>query len=302
MSRGRSFDYAAIRATHASLTSGSMSARIARTAALSKCSEPTVIRALKMADARSSATTTHGPGAIGGARVARTLPVDHPATLEKRTLFPTMVFDVGDEWVLKEGKHSAKIGNVVAKGKLAGFHVYTLTLEERATCPTSCRHWGSCYGNNTPFAKRWRPGPALEWRLEREVAALELRHPNGFLIRLHSLGDFYSEDYVDFWTVLLLRHPALHVFGYTAHAGSAESGVAHKLAMLVRDHWPRFAIRFSNAQLFKCATVSLESPVQKPRDAIICPAQWTPSGKKAESCSDCALCWSTTRRIAFLQH
>jgi hypothetical protein len=45
-----------------------------------------------------------------------------------------------------------------------------------------------------------------------------------------------------------------------------------------------------------------ESPVQKPENAFICPAQWTPSGKKTECCATCALCWSTTKKVAFLQH
>jgi hypothetical protein len=70
----------------------------------------------------------------------------------------------------------------------------------------------------------------------------------------------------------------------------------------VQDYWPRFAVRFSNAESRKCSTITLENPISVPDDATICPAQWTPSGKKTESCSTCGLCWQTTHRIAFLQH
>src|SRR5262249_24811065 len=35
----------------------------------------------------------------------------------------------------------------------------TLTLEERATCPTTCRHWRDCYGNKMHRAQRWQRGP-----------------------------------------------------------------------------------------------------------------------------------------------
>ena len=36
----------------------------------------------------------------------------------------------------------------------------------------------------------------LPWRLEREVALLDIDHPNGFAVRPHNLGDFYSVRYV----------------------------------------------------------------------------------------------------------
>lgn len=160
-----------------------------------------------------------------------------------------------------------------------------------------------------PFARRWRHGPDLELRLEREVAALGRDHPGGFAVRLHSLGDFYSVRYVRMWRGLLESGTALHVFGYTARIDAMADEVAYELALLVRDYWtrldvPRFAVRFSNAPIFARSTTTIESPVQKPVDAVICPAQYvsTPAAKKAACCADCALCWDTDRRIAFLRH
>jgi hypothetical protein len=261
------------------------------------CSAPTIARHIN--ERTSSKSPSMSPGKVGEHKRATILPVGHPATMEHRTLFPNTVRDVEDEWVLKSADNSAKIGAEITKGPWKGFAVYTLTLEERATCPVSCRHWGSCYGNNSHWATRWRHGDELEWRLEREVPALELKHRKGFAVRLHSLGDFYSVRYVQLWRRLLLRHPALHVFGYTARA---DDPIGDEIASTVEQHWPRFAIRFSNAAFEHCSTITLESPVQKPADAVVCPAQWTPSGKKSESCSTCGLCWGTTRRIAFLQH
>ena len=300
--RTRSFDYAAIRESYDGTPASSTAAKCRAVATLHGCSIPTVIRAIKLSDTSASSKTTMGPGRLGGARSAHVLPVDHPATVERRTLFPSMVFAVGGERVLKPGENSEKIGGRIVKGPWKGFPVYTLTLEERATCPFSCRHWGSCYGNNTPFARRWRHGDALEWRLEREVPALELASPAGFAVRLHGLGDFYSVGYVRLWRRLLERHPALHVWGYTAHVDSRDDEIAYELAMTVRELWPRFAMRFSNGESRKCSTVTIENPVSKPADAVICPVQWTASGKKSESCSTCGLCWQTTKRIAFLQH
>jgi hypothetical protein len=307
MGRGPNFDHAALRAAYEAAPGRSPSGKMRAAAAEMKCSFGTMQRAVKGRGAGAQSASPRGPAPLGENKRATVLPVGHPATMERRALFPTMVFDVGKERLLKEGDNSAKLGRVVTKGAWKGFPIYTLTLEERATCPTSCRHWSSCFGNNTPFARRWRHGPELEWRLVREVAALELDNPAGFAVRLHNLGDFYSVGYVEMWRGLLERHPALHCFGFTARIDTMDDEIAYAVAVLVRDYWtrcdpPRFAVRFSNAPVGTRSTRTLESPVQKPADAVICPMQWTAGGKKAQSCGSCALCWTSTRPVAFLQH
>jgi Gene product 88 len=298
----------AVRAAYEAAPGKSRAAK-ARNAAVSLgCSLGTVARTVKGRTGDALSRSPSGPAPLG-LRRATVLAVGHPATVESRTVFPTMVFDVGEEWLLKSGDHSAKIGGRVTKGAWKGFPIYTLTLEERATCPVSCRHWSSCMGNNMPFARRWRPGHDLEWRLRHEVSALEMKHRRGFAVRVHALGDFYSVGYVEMWRELLERHPALHVFGYTARIDPNEDEIAYALALMVRDYWtrcdpPRFAVRFSNAPILARSTVTIESPMQKPRDAVICPAQYaaTRSGKKAQNCGSCALCWDTVKRVVFVQH
>ena len=300
------FDPAAIVAAFQAAPGKSPSAKTRSVCQTMRCSPGTVWRAVKGRTGSSASRSPGGPATVGHSR-ATVLAVGHPATMHATTVFPSMVFEVGREWLLKRGDNSAKIGGTVAKGPWKGFPVYTLTLEERATCPVSCRHWASCYGNNSHYAKRWRHGPDLEWRLRREVAALELEHRAGFAIRLHSLGDFYSVEYVRMWRELLERHPAMRCFGFTARVDTIDDEIAYEIALLVRDYWtrmkpPRFAIRFSNAPVMTKSTLTIESPVQRPADAVICPNQYTPSGKKTSSCSTCGLCWDSTRRIAFLQH
>jgi hypothetical protein len=57
-------------------------------------------------------------------------------------MFPSRVFDPDEvQRVLKDGHQSRKIGKFVTKGKMRGFPIFTLTLEERATCPRSCLAW-----------------------------------------------------------------------------------------------------------------------------------------------------------------
>jgi len=238
-------------------------------------------------------------------RSASLLPYDHPAIRDHRTVYPTTVCApmrrADAPWALKSAANARKIGGLILKGKWRGFPVYTLTLEERATCPTSCRHWRSCYGNRMHWADRMQAGPDLEWRLEREVALLDIDHPGGFVVRLHVLGDFYSVDYVGLWGRLLDRHPALHIYGYTAHCNIKADPIAAAVAALIKRHPDRFRMRFSNAPFPFSAgptTITIESPKQQPADAILCPEQIG----KTESCSTCALCWHTKKRIAFIQH
>lgn len=71
------------------------------------------------------------------------------------------------------GHSNVKIGRDVRKGLFRGYWIYTLSLEERATCPTSCRHWLSCYGNNMPYSKRIdHTEPGFMARLAQETHRL----------------------------------------------------------------------------------------------------------------------------------
>lgn len=241
---------------------------------------------------RFAASPVHG-------RATRGMPpIDHPAVEAGRTMFAGQVRAINGVDVLKSGHSSAKIGRRVTKGKWKGFEVYTLTLEERATCPQTCKHWRSCYGNNMHFALRFAHGEDLETKIVHEIAVLARRHPEGFVIRLHVLGDFYSVRYVRLWSILLDECPQLHVFGFSARWECKRDPIAKALVDLVRKRWDRFAIRFSNAPIDECSTVSIEHPFQKPTDAIICPQQL---GQTA-SCTTCGLCWQTRKRVAFIQH
>lgn len=220
----------------------------------------------------------------------------HPAAIEGRSRFKAKPTKDGFP-IFKDGLDSVKIGRWIEKGPWAGMRVYTLTLEERATCPRTCKQWLTCMGNNMPFSARQGAGAYLEMKIRREIAMLSGRHRNGFVVRLHILGDFYSVDYVRLWRRMLDEHKALHVFGYTAWQPHTRIGC--EIAALRDERWDRFAVRTSGA-VDGPRTLVIESG-DAPAGAIICPAQ---TGK-TQSCSSCALCWSATikdRPIAFLQH
>lgn len=274
------------------------------------CSVPTVYNAL--GEGEQVAKEVHSPNSrrpdqatarfrhepLAG-QIARMPAYDHPAVMGARTVYATTVVDEKEvKNGLKSGENAAKIGGKITKGKWKGFPVFTLTLEERATCPKSCSHWRSCYGNHMHLAERLAPNDALLWRLERELGWLDLQNRPGFAVRLHVLGDFYSVEYVDFWRRMLDKFSALHVFGFTARWQYADDPIARAVIDLAQADWNRFAIRFSNAPVPLMSTISIEHPFQCPPDAIVCPAQLG----KTEACSTCGLCWNSRRRVAFLQH
>lgn len=207
--------------------------------------------------------------------------------------------------ILVSGHDNVKIGRDVRKGKFRGKWIYTLSLEERKTCPSSCQHWQTCYGNNMPFAKRvdHRSANFLP-RLEKEIKRLsEMPGRKGLLIRLHALGDFYSTDYVEFWMRMLRTYPRLAIYGYTAHIPNDGTGIMN-IGDYVDEMNHRFPgrcfVRFSNGGLEKMSTVTIKDETSQRGDAFICPEQTV--DKKQFCCATCGACWGTTKNVAFMEH
>lgn len=248
---------------------------------------------MTVAVARHS-TSLRRLGTVKASGAGVTISSLHPAHRAGRTIFSTRVYDPDEvDRVLKDGHQSRKIGKTIMKGPKRGWPIYTLTLEERATCPRSCEAWAICYGNNMHAAERIVAGPMLDEALWEELAGLQAAHPAGFLVRLHILGDFYSTGYVDLWRRALAAFPALHVFGFTARLPGTAIGDA--LWRLATADWGRFAIRFSGLTGPRFASQLM--PGQDP-GAVACPAQTGGT----ECCATCALCWGSDRSVAFARH
>lgn len=228
---------------------------------------------------------------------------DHPALADMRTIFPTTVIEAAaSPRLLISGKNQRKLGDRVAKGHWRGMPIFALTLEERATCPSHCFHWRSCYGNNMHRSRRHRHSAELEALLEGELEYLQGSHPDGFLVRLHILGDFVDVAYAALWLRWLDAFPALHVFGFTAHRET--SLVGELIAYMNRRHRFRCVVRFSvpapgATPRTRYATTIWRDPEDSVvPEGIVCPAQ---TGATA-CCGTCALCWTTPKPIAFVAH
>jgi hypothetical protein len=244
---------------------------------------------------------THG---APPAREQAKLRADHAALRDARTVFPTRVFNPTGRTVLISGHNNAKTGRVVTRGPWKGCEIYTVTLEERATCPTSCHLLAECYGNAMPLAKRWREGPEFIKALDQDLRRKAAMHPKGFAVRTHVLGDFYSEEYSWAWLAWVDAIKPLHVWGYTAH--TPDSAIGQILGM-GNDRFPdRFRIRFSGDPSLPRdglqATTIWRSPEgDRVAEGLICPAQTD----KTKGCGTCGLCWSRSmdeERIVFIGH
>ena len=222
-----------------------------------------------------------------------TLSIEHKAIVNSTTLYQKNIHDAADyqHTVLKRSTNK-KLGKRVTKGIWKDKPFYTLTLVERDTCLSDCEHWLDCYGNNMPFAHRFQANDALLEKIDNELYVLDKRHPNGYVVRLHILGDFYSTQYVLFWQWQMRKHPDMKIYGYSRWHPDTEIGLAIKK---VRGRFPdQFKIRFSNLP-----SDNMSASSEHVSDwGITCPVQLD----KTDSCGTCGLCWTTQKPIIFLDH
>lgn len=219
----------------------------------------------------------------------------HPA----RTRYIKSVKPASDN-MLKPGTNNAKLGGYITAKKWQGMAMYSLTLQERTTCPTTCEQWDNCYGNNMPFAHRFdHTDPAFLSSLDAQLKKLSIKHQGeGFVVRLHVLGDFYNDVYVKWWAAMLDKYPDLNAFGYTHH--DPQSHIGQLLGIMNANRSDRWVIRFSDDPVEILSAQVVQSghlPIKGLE--VICPEQ----EGKAASCAACGLCWSAaTRKILFVEH
>lgn len=230
----------------------------------------------------------------------------HPALVEGRTIFTSHVFDAGDrDRVLIEGMNNSKIGNRVTKGPWAGFPIFTFALEERATCPRSCHLFSACYGNALPMAVRFKFNDGFLMSMEEELVMAGDKHPNGFAVRAHVLGDFVNLEYVRHWELWMRLVPQLHVWGYTAHQAGTEIGDAvYAMNHVFAGRWAfRNSVAPESEHDEWQASTTWEKPTKvggalRGGGGLICPAEMGAT-------ATCGLCWSPAAkdtRIVFLGH
>ena len=218
------------------------------------------------------------------------------------TIYPKTIYTI-NSWedyrayghnLLKQSNNS-KLGKVVNKGAFKGKPLYSLSLVERLMgCPKNCHHWDGCYGNNMPFAHRFKTDNGLVFTkiLHMELLSLLKKHKQGIHIRLHVLGDFFSIQYINFWRAVVKLNPKISIYGYTAHKPTSQLG--KQISKGINSiGFNRFAIRFSNSTI----KLSANSTEYKPRliaskNVSLKSIQCLEQIDKVANCVSCALCWN----------
>ena len=208
---------------------------------------------------------------------------------------------------LSRASHMGHNTLFILKGPYRRMPAFYLTLQERTTCPTTCKAWEFCYGDHMPFAHRMNHTskgfyPAIVHDLQRLQAAF----PKGFVIRLHELGDFFSAAYIRFWRTSLALYPALYIYGYTHVTGRLANMIDHTQAknpgrfhVMNSDNASKNSPRpkaiildaFSSAIHKRLKTKTLEG---RP----ICPEQT----QRTPGCTTCGLCMDGKTEVNFLKH
>ena len=202
--------------------------------------------------------------------------------------------------LLKPGSNNKKLGNIVTAKKWTGKRMFSLTLVERITCPESCHHWDDCYGNNMPFAHRFNTIGLLH-ALEDEVAALSKKYPEGIVIRLHVLGDFYSISYVAFWERMLELYPNVCIYGYTARWYEP---IQKAIAAMNRKWSNRCVIRYSrNRAYIPSEDILRDSWKFAAEESYVGPTFTCPEQLGTlPDCASCGACWIANKTVKFLSH
>ena len=217
--------------------------------------------------------------------------------MKTSTIYQKSIKSVDGRDILKKGSANKKLGYKVTAKKWSGKRLYSLTLTERETCPTSCHHWNDCYGNNMPFAHRFSTDGLMP-KLESEIATLVQKHKGGIVIRLHVLGDFFSVEYVQFWERMLLEYPTLCVYGYTGRELGTDIGDAiHLMNLRYSDRW---VVRYSRNQESESIMSGKWFAAEESFEgrSFDCPEQ---TGK-IKDCASCGLCWMAPKTVRFLSH
>ena len=202
--------------------------------------------------------------------------------------------------LLKPGINNKKLGNIVTAKKWTGKRMFSLTLIERDTCPESCHHWDDCYGNNMPFAHRFNT-IGLMHELEDEIDALSKKYPEGIVIRLHVLGDFYSVSYVAFWERILELYPNVCIFGYTARWYEP---IQEAIAAMNRKWSSRCVIRYSrNRAYIPNDDILRDSWKFAAEESYVGPTFTCPEQLGTlPDCASCGACWIANKTVKFLSH
>ncbi len=250
----------------------------------------------------------------------RTIADDHPAARDGRSLHHHKGVQpvTAETEIISSANSNTKIGRyMVDPEKRAWAEIFTVTWEERRTCPRSCTHWLDCYTNNTPRMRRKDYDLAREEEILSLMEAQLVQHLERIrtpymYVRLHQAGDFPTLRYVEWWEEMLTKYPRVHVFGYTHRATDKDDDASRAIARAIQrlnDTWwhTRWRIFQSSSGLPARGANTFHTAEQaRSGHHMPCPEQVG----RVPTCGECQMCFPGDHSrgkafggsIGFLQH
>ncbi len=141
-------------------------------------------------------------------------------------------FDVPTPWEVGETSALDILGvynwvhpDVLSRGNMKiAKNTLIFNLPPVKTCPNNASCRATCYavpayrlypGVRFKYDSNWHMAQNEIELLRGEIVA-QLERERGFeIVRLHSSGDFFSQEYLDMWTAIAEQFPKIHFYTYT---------------------------------------------------------------------------------------
>ena len=189
------------------------------------------------------------------------------------------------------------------------------------SCPKATRACKNCYAKKGRFAfktvskalmKNWKLVKEYEAqnKFERMVKKLSKSIPNNSTIfRIHTVGDFYSQFYLDVWTEIIRQNPKISFWAYTRSFDLNFQRIVRlpNYNMFVStDQYNKqeaegFVQRYAKSHI-RFAYGPCAHDVTLPDGAVICPVT-NKTLKSDGACEKCKICIKKEgKNVVFLKH
>ena len=194
--------------------------------------------------------------------------------------------------------------------------IFVWNLPPVVTCP-GISEWckSNCYNADDRYEKfpinKWCEN--LWWVLNNKeelkkkiITQLQENKAKRIAVRIHSSGDFFSKEYINFWRDIIWKNPAVNFWAYT------RSWIIEELAEDIKKlneldnmklilSWDETMIQPPDGFAKSIVVSSNEEIilVAKKKGGVVCPEQYN----LVSGCADCGICISKlSRTVYFVVH
>ena len=193
-----------------------------------------------------------------------------------------------------------------------GKGIYAFDLPAVISCPNHTECAKDCYADKGTFlwkdAKRSNTYNFIialnDLQFLKDCLINELERRNINIIRIHSSGDFFSDDYFNMWVSIARKFPNLKIFTYTKTDKINVNELPSNFNII--DSFITYYDKDNNKiKILNFGSYDAIKPIAKKIRGLVCPitkGQATENERlKALTCSECKYC-ITKKKPLFVQH